>query len=63
MSTKEQEKIIKKLRDATVQITFTEELAQVGDLKFDKKAMWEKAKKAGKTISDDSLSPPHTSGS
>lgn len=59
MSTKEQEKIIQQLRDKAIKVEFSEK--PKGSYKLDKNAVWEKAKKAGKTISDDNLPAPNPS--
>ena len=56
MSTEEQEKIIAELRQKSVKIEFKE---ATDTSKLDKKAVWAKAQKAGKTISDDDLPAGH----
>lgn len=59
MSDKEQEKIIQELRSKAVKVKVAETSPAT---KIDKQTVWKKAKKAGKTISDDSLSAPHPAG-
>jgi hypothetical protein len=57
MSTQEQEKIIKELREKTVKVEFGESAKT--PTKIDKKTVWVKAQKAAKTISDDDLPAGH----
>jgi hypothetical protein len=60
MSTAEQEQIIQELRSKATKIKLGE--VKGGAAKIDKKAVWAKAKKVGKSIRDDSLSAPRTPG-
>ncbi len=57
MTKQEQEKIIQELRNKAIKIEVADK-AKV--TKIDKKTLWEKAKRAGETISDDTLPAPHT---
>ncbi|HTE22774.1 MAG TPA: hypothetical protein VK674_07120 [Candidatus Limnocylindria bacterium] len=63
MSTQEQEKIIKELRGKAIKITIADGVKVTDKVtKIDKKTVWEKAKRAGETINDDTLPTPHTAG-
>jgi hypothetical protein len=66
MSTAEQEKIIQELRKKATKIEVTDKVhaadADKEGSKIDKDTVWEKAERAGKTISDDSLPTQHTTG-
>lgn len=65
MSIKEQSETIKELRSRIVKLktassTVPSVKPQVDEISA--KEVWEKAERAGKTISDDSLSTPHLVG-
>ena len=65
MSSAEQEKIIRELRKEALKIGGADKLGFADKpkaTKLDKKTVWEKARLAGETISDDTLSTPHPAG-
>lgn len=58
MSTAEQEEIIQKLRKKLFKVEFKSQ--PKNKTKIDKKTVWIKAQKAGRTISDDDLLAEHS---
>ena len=58
IDSKHTEEIIKELRGLVVDVNYSDSVAPKKDGKLDKAALWEKAKRAGKHLNDDSASSP-----
>lgn len=55
---KHTEAIIKELKGLVVDVNYSDSISAKKSKKLDKSVLWEKAKKAGKHLNDDSTSSP-----